>query len=456
MIKYINHVTRFISAITASVLLTACGGGSDDKKTSAVANEPVQITSSSWKNTQAKSKQETSIKSSIEELGRLTGRYLVKIDVESSSGLNNIKHWQIILNTDNNPKTGFQYEDDAWSKESGIDYIIEDGYLYKSTSNDSNWSWKLVSEQPVTVSYLGGLNLRFSPNLINENGVCKDYKIGFVEFDENWNIDTFFPKANSLLSKKTGYCNRSNTPPTITLKGAENMSIPKGSAFIDPGVTALDKEDGDITSQVKTLYFDSNANRVQSIDTSKAGKYHITYQVSDSLGSNDSAFRYITVTEQNVGIIIDGEKNDWPTNPDINNSNASLWVTDSATHLYFMVESNNLGENTQVFIDSDDDLKTGYHVEVNDSTGAIWRAGADKMIENNYIYSFTGSNDSWEWKWKDIYRGASIIRKGNILEFSVPKALLKNSPTINIGFKSIDDNWNDNYTVFKTNYRLKN
>lgn len=455
MYKRSKKILSFASMTAISVLLTACGG-SDNNQSSVdtVANEPVQITGSSWKKTQTLSKQETSIKSSIERTSRYSPNYQVKIDVKSSSGLDNIKHWQVLLNSDNDPKTGFQYEDEAWSKESGIDYIIEDGYLYKSTANDSSWSWKLVSNEPVTISYLSGLNIRYSPKLMVGNGVCKDYKIGFVEFDENWNIDTFFPKANSLSSRKTGYCNVANTRPTVKLNGAERVSFPKGSVFVDLGATAFDKEDGDITSKISKLYFDGNSNKIARIDTSKPGKYHILYSVKDSFGTSASIVRYITITEPNSSKVIDGEKGDWPYYADVHSIEGKLWIMDDEKNLYFMIESRDLGANTQVFIDTDNNIDTSYHVEASYSTGKVWRAGADIMIENNDGYTFTGGNNSWAWKWSKL-KGVSVVRKGKVLEMSIPKATFKNSPTINIGFKSLDGDWNDKSIVTMEKYKLK-
>ncbi|WP_297439306.1 carbohydrate-binding protein, partial [uncultured Clostridium sp.] len=54
------------------------------------------------------------------------------------------------------------------------------------------------------------------------------------------------------------------------------------------GITATDKEDGDLTSKIKVT---------GKVDTSKAGKYTLTYSITDSKGEVTTAKRVVTVTE---------------------------------------------------------------------------------------------------------------------------------------------------------------
>ena len=75
-----------------------------------------------------------------------------------------------------------------------------------------------------------------------------------------------------------------NTIPTIN---ASDKTLTVGDTFnpLD-GVTASDKEDGDITKDVEVLNSD--------VDTTKAGTYTVTYKVTDSKGA--SSTKTITVT----------------------------------------------------------------------------------------------------------------------------------------------------------------
>jgi len=70
-----------------------------------------------------------------------------------------------------------------------------------------------------------------------------------------------------------------STPPVITLNpsgSSINMVLDVNAPFIDPGATAQDNHDGDISAQIVTG---------GTVDTSSPGTYFVTYDVSDSAGN---------------------------------------------------------------------------------------------------------------------------------------------------------------------------
>lgn len=75
-------------------------------------------------------------------------------------------------------------------------------------------------------------------------------------------------------------------PPEITLSGDMNITIQAGQTYTEPGYTATDNCDGDLTSQVTV---DGN------VDTYRAGTYTLNYTVSDSYGNTAAASRQVTV-----------------------------------------------------------------------------------------------------------------------------------------------------------------
>ncbi|MCL1873726.1 MAG: DUF5011 domain-containing protein, partial [Clostridiales bacterium] len=79
-----------------------------------------------------------------------------------------------------------------------------------------------------------------------------------------------------------------NTPPVITLKGMENITIEEGNTYIEPGYTATDCLGVDITVQVIVS---------GSVNTSVPGNYTITYKVTDAGDNTTSVTRTVTVTE---------------------------------------------------------------------------------------------------------------------------------------------------------------
>lgn len=76
------------------------------------------------------------------------------------------------------------------------------------------------------------------------------------------------------------------TSPTITLKGDASMSINAGTAYNEPGYTAMDNIDGDITDRVEISGF---------VNIYHAGTYTLTYTVTDSHGNQATAERTVVV-----------------------------------------------------------------------------------------------------------------------------------------------------------------
>jgi len=81
---------------------------------------------------------------------------------------------------------------------------------------------------------------------------------------------------------------KDTTPPVITLKPPTTYSIEKDSAYVEPGYTAIDDQDGDITSKVAIT---SNVN------IHDTGYYQVKYNVSDKAGNAAiEKTRYVHVT----------------------------------------------------------------------------------------------------------------------------------------------------------------
>lgn len=77
------------------------------------------------------------------------------------------------------------------------------------------------------------------------------------------------------------------TPPVISLRGANSMTVILGTLFSDPGATATDNIDGNISSRIVVS---------GSVNINRAGNYTLTYRVSDSAGNAATALtRTVTV-----------------------------------------------------------------------------------------------------------------------------------------------------------------
>jgi hypothetical protein len=82
--------------------------------------------------------------------------------------------------------------------------------------------------------------------------------------------------ALSTQCKKEEEEDPDTTPPVITMLGSNPLMVDKGTTFVDPGATASDDKDGDISDKIKA---DDN------VDTSVEGTYYVKYNVSDAAGN---------------------------------------------------------------------------------------------------------------------------------------------------------------------------
>ncbi len=77
-------------------------------------------------------------------------------------------------------------------------------------------------------------------------------------------------------------------PPVITLSGENRLEITHGSTFTDPGASASDDVDGDLTASITVT---------GHIDTYTYGEQTLTYTVEDSSGNRRELSRHVVVTE---------------------------------------------------------------------------------------------------------------------------------------------------------------
>ena len=64
--------------------------------------------------------------------------------------------------------------------------------------------------------------------------------------------------------------------PVITLKGSNPLTVGRGVIYLDPGATAFDSNDGNLTRSITTI---------NKVNTGVVGTYSVTYNVSDPIGN---------------------------------------------------------------------------------------------------------------------------------------------------------------------------
>ena len=147
--------------------------------------------------------------------------------------------------------------------------------------------WIEQSTAPITFQYV----LDVPPR---ESGVR--YFSGQVEYRQGEGALT----SNVAFSQLTGMADEL---PVINLRGTTGMTIALNADFNDPGATATDAEDGNLSNQIEVA---------GAVDSSQPGTYTLTYGVTDSVGNRAvPVSRQVTVSEDASkpgGGTPDGEK----------------------------------------------------------------------------------------------------------------------------------------------------
>ena len=86
-----------------------------------------------------------------------------------------------------------------------------------------------------------------------------------------------------------------NNKPTIAVTGDNPIQTILGQAYTDPGATAADVEDGDISGSIQA--------DVSAVDTDQVGSYTVTYSVTDSGGKQATATRTVQVIDRTSPVI---------------------------------------------------------------------------------------------------------------------------------------------------------
>jgi PKD repeat protein len=150
--------------------------------------------------------------------------------------------------------------------------------------------------------------------------------------------------------------NEDKTPPVLTLMGALVDTVDVGTSWTEPGYTAIDLLDGNLTSLVSVN---------SSLDVNTTGVYEITYSVSDAANNTATAKRSIRVIDADAPVIaLNGTDT---VTIEVNTS-----YTESGT-----TESDNYDTNLKVEITSNLDTSSigtytiNYCVTDNDGNGPI-------------------------------------------------------------------------------------
>lgn len=164
----------------------------------------------------------------------------------------------------------------------------------------------LASGTPPTSTTIPGIPDSFvtTHNISSATQVITDWDFGTYTVTNTAGYTAIeiylFTLTKELSGDNTNNPPTTNTPPVITLLGSQFTIRNVGQSFVDPGVTAFDAEDGDITSNVVVT---------GSVNTMLKGDYILQYNVTDSDGNAaDEVIRVVSVRSPQIGVYLRGGK----------------------------------------------------------------------------------------------------------------------------------------------------
>jgi hypothetical protein len=170
---------------------------------------------------------------------------------------------------------------------------VENGVTTVLAVDETNYTrgWEQDAQYKVTVHYTSG------KTVIHLQG-------GTLAFANGQTLATV--SGNFASGKFAFYCNSQPSityenlefeplySPTLSLIGNSPMSVEGATSFSDPGATASDPEDGNLTSVVQVS---------GTVDLQTVGPYLLTYSVTDSSGIEANATRTVNVVDTTVPVI---------------------------------------------------------------------------------------------------------------------------------------------------------
>ena len=126
-----------------------------------------------------------------------------------------------------------------------------------------------------------------------DKGKNEDWMNGAVDLDGKPRIIDFGDDGSAIVDMGA-YEARDLVPPVLTLKDAPSIILECGASYVEPGYTAADDSDGDITDRVVVW---------GSVDPTSPGTYTLRYTVSDSSANPAEKIRLVEVRDTTPPVI---------------------------------------------------------------------------------------------------------------------------------------------------------
>lgn len=186
-------------------------------------------------------------------------------------------------------------------------------YKFVSEDGTTKLPKEVMDKLPAQITAKRGDTVSIPVDLVFEDVKTNEGTWKFTGWDKTEIADISADDSFTGTWKFTADEASENNAPEIT---AEDTVINANDEF-DPleGVSAYDKEDGDITHKLEVAY--------SNVDTSKAGNYEVTYKVTDKDGNTVTKTIKVTVKDKDV-VVPDNNKPSKPDKPSTSDNKPSV------------------------------------------------------------------------------------------------------------------------------------
>ncbi|MDQ7074901.1 MAG: trypsin-like serine protease [Gammaproteobacteria bacterium] len=159
-----------------------------------------------------------------------------------------------------------------------------------------SFNWKVSSERSYDQLSLYIDNILMESISGTQSWASKSYPLDLSEHIIVWR---YTKDASISTGEDAGWINQvsnqviSQSPPVLSLIGANPMNLNLGDRYFEHGASAIDNEDGDLSNKIIIS---------GSVNTQQTGTYLLTYRVNDSAGNQVSLQRRVIVTNNSTAI----------------------------------------------------------------------------------------------------------------------------------------------------------
>lgn len=230
------------------------------------------------------------------QIGAYTKNNDLVIELTAPQKSNNDYHYVYFLDTDNKLNTGYKAGPARWG-ETGLDYLVSDNAVYKTLTNDSNWSWKY--QNLAVSSTKNKIVVSKSSVGLASSGLNAKIKVGVMILSKDWSkVVDYYPKTKKMQKLTI------NEPTPPKLKAVNDAFTAVSGTPITIDVLKNDKG-----SELSIGWFDapvsgtlklSNNKLIYKSNSGFTGEDGFWYQAKDAVGYFKWAYVTITVTPAKI------------------------------------------------------------------------------------------------------------------------------------------------------------